>query len=62
MHSVNIPSCYLEGRGLSKSFISRVLIGVSAFRVLINSTYNLLTKSPAPQVADHQEASATSAV
>ena len=26
---------YLEGQGLSKSFISRVIIGVTPFRVLI---------------------------
>ena len=36
-------------RGLSKSFVSRVIIGVTPFRVLITLliTY-LLTKSPAP--------------
>ena len=39
-----------RARGLSKSLISRVIIGVTPFRVLstYNSTYNLLTKSPAP--------------
>ena len=56
-----------RGRGLSKSFISRLIIGVTPSRVLITllitiipirtpfgilisllSTYNLLTKSPAP--------------
>ena len=37
-----------RARGLSKSFISRVIIGVTPFRVLMTSTYNLLTKSPAP--------------
>ena len=38
-----------RGRGLSKSFISRVIVGVAPFRVLITllMTY-LLTKSPAP--------------
>ena len=33
-----------RGRELGKSFISRVIIGVTPFRV----TYNLLTKPPAP--------------
>ena len=37
-----------RGRGLSKSFISRVIIGATPFRVRKSSTYNLLTKSPAP--------------
>ena len=39
----------LGGAGdLVSKVISRVMIGVTPFRVLTNSTYNLLTKSPAP--------------
>ena len=38
-----------RGRGLSKSFTSRVIIGVTPIRGgTYNSTYNLLTKPPAP--------------
>ena len=36
-----------RARGLSKSVISRVIIRVTPFRVLI-TTYNPLTKSPGP--------------
>ena len=41
----------LEGAGdlvLRKLVISRVLIRVTPFRAVYTSTYNLLTKSPAP--------------
>ena len=42
------PKSTWRGRGLSKSFISRVIVGVTPCRVLLTLLITLLAKSTAP--------------
>ena len=67
MHSLEVPSYEAvfesyrtwRARGLRKSFISRVIIGVTPFRVLITLLI-ILTKSPAPPSKKNLVAEVTS--